>query len=178
METHAIIKYHIQPFWDDSFKGLEYVNEPFNDPSNLLQWTQQGYSNRFTGDMCDMRSTQPAWNYRFIEFFSALGWQDIGTSYYRMNTGTVLPTHSDLYKKYVSLFDLQAREHTIRRAIVFLENWQPGHYAEYLDQPYVCWQAGDTVEWAYDAPHMAANLGIAPRYTLQITGHVDDIKPQ
>jgi hypothetical protein len=28
------------------------------------------------------------------------------------------------------------------------------------------------VEWQYDAPHMAANMGIEPRYTLQITGHI------
>ena len=34
------------------------------------------------------------------------------------------------------------------------------------------WQAGDTVEWTYDLPHMAANIGLEPRYTLQITGHL------
>jgi hypothetical protein len=36
----------------------------------------------------------------------------------------------------------------------------------------VSWVAGQTVEWQYDAPHMAANMGTEPRYTLQITGHV------
>jgi hypothetical protein len=91
-----------------------------------------------------------------------------------MRTGTVLPTHGDLYKKYVQLFNLQGREHTIRRAIIFLEDWQPGHYAELTDQAFVSWRAGAVLEWTYDTPHMAANLGFAPRYTLQITGHVDD----
>jgi hypothetical protein len=28
------------------------------------------------------------------------------------------------------------------------------------------------IEWMYDAPHMAANIGPEPRYTLQITGWV------
>ena len=32
------------------------------------------------------------------------------------------------------------------------------------------WTAGDTVEWAYDLPHAAANIGIEDRYTLQVTG--------
>ena len=100
------------------------------------------------------------------------GWQDIGTSYYRMNTGTVLPTHGDLYLRYIDLFDLHEKPSTIRRAIVFLDDWAPGHYAEYSDQPFVNWAAGATIEWSYDTPHMAANLGLTPRYTLQITGHV------
>jgi hypothetical protein len=36
--------------------------------------------------------------------------------------------------------------------------------------------AGDVVVWPYDTPHMAANMGLIPRYTLQITGHIDEDK--
>jgi hypothetical protein len=170
--AHSVNKYQLYPFWDNEYKHLDYVNEEFNDPQQTQTWLSQGYANRFTGEMCDMRSEQPSWNQRFIDVFSELGWKDIGTSYYRMNTGTVLPTHSDLYKKYIELFDLAGQESTIRRAVVFLENWAPGHYAEYMDLPYTQWIAGSIVEWTYDTPHMAANLGLTPRYTLQITGHV------
>jgi hypothetical protein len=173
MSPHTIHKYQLYPFWDDEYKHLEYINESFNDTLLQTQWISQGYADKFTGDMCDMRSPQPTWNQRFIDMFAGQGWQDIGTSYYRMNTGTILPTHQDLYKKYIELFNLHGREHTIRRAIVFLEDWQPGHYAEYRDLAYVNWKSGAVVEWAYDVPHMAANLGPTPRYTLQITGHVD-----
>jgi hypothetical protein len=172
--THLVHRYQLHPFWNEEYKNLEYTNEPFNDINQTHAWQVQGYANRFTGDMCDMRKSQPTWNQRFIEIFDGLGWKDIGTSYYRMNTGTVLPTHGDLYKKYIDLFDLKGREHNIRRAIVFLEDWQPGHYAEYMDEAFVNWRAGAVVEWTYDTPHMAANLGTTPRYTLQITGHVDD----
>jgi len=174
MTQHTIHKYQLYPFWDDSYKTLDYINESFNDIALSQQWQAQGYANQFTGDMCDMRSPQPVWNQRFLDIFIGQGWKDIGTSYYRMNTGTVLPTHGDLYLKYIDLFGLNNREHTIRRAIVFLEDWQPGHYAEYMDQAYVNWRAGSVIEWTYNTPHMAANLGLTPRYTLQITGHVDD----
>ena len=166
------IKYNIPVFWDSQYRDLEYVNEDFNDSQQLARWQAQGFGGRFTGDMCDMRRAQPSWNALFVDFFSKRGWQHIGTSYYRMGTGTVLPTHQDLYVRYVDLYKLQGRETTIRRAIVFLEDWRPGHYAEYEDQPLVGWSAGTVIEWAYDAPHMAANLGAHPRYTLQITGHV------
>lgn len=171
---HRVHKYQLYPFWDDEYKNLEYFNESFNDAKQISVWLEQGYSDRFVGDMCDMRNKQPSWNERFIEIFQGLGWQDIGTSYYRMNTGTVLPTHQDLYSKYIQLFNLQGQEHKIQRAIVFLEDWQPGHYAEYQGQPFVNWRAGAVVEWAYDVPHLAANMGLTPRYTLQITGHVNN----
>lgn len=165
-------RYQLHSFWDDEYKKLDYIHESFNDVEQTHAWQAQGFANRFTGDMCDMRSQQPSWNQRFIEIFQGKGWKDIGTSYYRMKTGTVLPTHRDLYKKYVQLFDLQGAEHMIRRAIVFLEDWQPGHYAEYDNMPLVEWRAGTVIEWAFDTPHMAANLGPTPRYTLQITGHL------
>lgn len=172
MATQEILKYHIPKFWDDEFKNLDYINEAFNDLANLKHWQSLGYADKFTGDMCDMRSPQPTWNHRFIDIYSARGWKDIGTSYYKMNTGTILPTHGDLYLRYIELFKLQGQEHRIRRAIVFLEDWKPGHYFEGCNVPWVQWHAGDVVEWQYDAAHLAANMGLEPRYTLQITGWI------
>ena len=55
---------------------------------------------------------------------------------------------------------------------MLLEDWKPGHYLEVNGKPYVNWLAGKTVEWYYDVPHMAANIGLEDRYTLQITGHL------
>jgi hypothetical protein len=172
MATHEIIKYWLQVFWDDEYKRLDYINESFNDRSAADRWMLAGYANRFTGDMCDMRSAQPSWNQGFIDIFSGMGWKDVGTSYYRMNTGTVLPTHEDLYVKYIDLYNLHGQEHSIRRAIVFLEDWQSGHYFEGMGVPCINWHAGQVMEWVYDTPHMAANIGPTPRYTLQITGHI------
>ena len=91
-----------------------------------------------------------------------------------MSTGTILPIHRDLYLKYINLFNLTGCEHTIRRAIILLEDWKSGHYLEVQGTPILNWTAGTVVEWTYDTPHMAANIGLDPRYTLQITGHVND----
>lgn len=172
METHSIRSYRLKVFWDDEYRHLNYINEPFNDTVSRTRWILQGYPDRFTGDMCDMRSAQPTWNQRFIDIFADMGWKDIGTSYYCMMTGTILPTHGDLYVKYIDLFKLHGQESNIRRAIVFLEDWKSGHYFEALGNPHVDWKAGDVFEWPYNTPHMAANIGPEPRYTLQITGHL------
>jgi hypothetical protein len=172
MAIRDITKMHLARFWDDEYKSLNYIREPFNDPDSVAHWVTQGYSGPFTGWMCDMRNPQPSWNQKFIDIFEAKSWKDIGTSYYRMDTGTVLPNHRDLYKKYIELFNLQGHEQSIFRAIVFLEDWESGHYAEYNNEPFVGWRSGDCVMWRYDTPHMAANLGSLSRYTLQITGHL------
>lgn len=173
MATHVHCKYKIPVFWGIEYTLLDYEREEFNDVESLRIWRRQGYSDPFTGYMCDMRKPQPSWNTQFIQIFQELGWQDIGTSYYRMDTGTVLPTHCDLYSRYVKLHNLQGREESIRRAVVFLEDWKPGHYSEINGQGLVNWNAGTVIEWEYDTPHAAANIGIESRYTLQITGHVD-----
>jgi hypothetical protein len=171
MATHD--SFNIARFWDDEFKDLQYVKERFNDLSTLQRWKNEGFHGPFGGAMCDMRNRQPIWNNKFIEFFSTYEkWQDIGTSYYRMDPGSSLPTHADTYSRYIKLFDLQGKESTIRRAVVFLEPWQSGHYAECAGTGYANWIAGFTLVWAWNSPHMAANFGTMPRYSLQITGHV------
>lgn len=172
MVIHAVRCYNLVPFWDNEYQHLDYISEPYNDPLDVAQWISQGYQSKICGDMADMRGRQPSWNYKFIEHFEAMGWRDIGTSYYRMTSGTVMPVHQDRYTKYVDLFNLRGQEHTIRRAVVLLEDWKSGHYLEVLGEPYTQWKAGQVVEWDYATPHMAANIGLENRYTLQITGHI------
>ena len=171
MVTPAVVEYQLERFWDDQFKSLSYVQEPFNDPESVHQWLAQGYTNRFTGDLCDMRHRLPEWSSQITDIYLNRGWQDIGLAFYRMPTNTILPTHRDLYKRYIEVFDLQGQEHTIRRALILLEDWQSGHYLEVGNQAYTGWRAGMTVEWVYDTPHMAANIGPTDRYSLQVTGH-------
>ena len=173
MVTHAFRTYSIAKFWDDEFKALPYVHEPFNDPDSVAAWIGQGFQSKITGALADMRGPQPSWNHKFVEFYESMGWKDVGTAYYKMTSGTVMPTHSDLYKAYIKRFNLEGKEHTIRRAVVLLEDWQPGHYLDCLGKPFVDWKAGDVVEWDFDTPHSAANVGFADRYTLQITGNVN-----
>jgi hypothetical protein len=172
MVIHAVQTYNLDVFWDDEYKYLEYIQEPYNDPADVSRWLSQGYQAKICGDLCDMRSRQPSWNHRIIKHFESLGWKDIGTAYYRMTSGTVMPVHQDRYIKYIDLFNLQGQEYNIRRALILLEDWKPGHYLEVIDKPVVEWAAGTVVEWPYDTPHMAANIGLEPRYTLQITGHI------
>ena len=172
MATLAVVDYKIERFWDDEFKTLDYVQEPFNDPDSIDLWLTQGYQPKFCGELADMRHRLPDWSSKFIEMYQLQGWNNVGLAFYRMRTGTVMPVHQDLYKRYIDIFNLKGREAGIRRAIVFLEDWKSGHYSEVNGCPYMNYSAGQTVEWQYDVPHMAANIGLEDRYTLQITGYL------
>jgi hypothetical protein len=157
---------HIDPWWH-TYSDLPYINEPFNDAASLELWRSLGYTQtRFTGDMYDMRCAEPKWIDAFRSYFP---WQHFSWSVYRMRPGSVLPKHSDTYERFVKIYNI-IEDTDIHRAVIFLEDWQSGHYFEIDETPITGWRAGDTVIWKYDVPHIAANMGMTDRYTLQITG--------
>ena len=57
------------------------------------------------------------------------------------------------------------------RIVVFLEDWKSGHISEVNGVQVSNWHAGDYMLWESDCPHLAANIGLDKRYTLQLTGH-------
>jgi hypothetical protein len=157
---------HVDPWWSQEDLDLPYINEPFNDQEALTEWRQLGFTqSRFTGDLYDMRSTEPGWIDPFRKIFPL---QNFSWSIYRMGPGTVLPEHSDTYAKFKEIY--RTKNQTIMRAIVFLQDWASGHYLEMNGEPIVKWRAGDWVIWSDSFPHVAANMGKTNRYTLQITG--------
>lgn len=92
-----------------------------------------------------------------------------GISLHRAPPGHVVPAHHDQYQAYRQRMDL-VDLCSIVRAVVFLEDWWPGHYLGVGDRAFVQWQAGDWVAWFGDMPHSVANLGSRDRYTLTVTG--------
>jgi hypothetical protein len=113
-----------------------------------------------------MRQSTPDYALPFLNLFD---WEHTTISFFRMASGDTLPVHQDHYTRYKEIFNIDNTK-KINRCIVFLEDWKSGHYFEINYNAIVHWKAGDFVLWNSDAPHMAANLGVEPRYTLQITG--------
>ena len=160
---------HVDPWWGLRHRDLAYINEPFNDSASLTEWRRLGFSqSRFTGDMYDMRNSEPGWvdSFRDIFPFERLSW-----SFYRMPPGCVLPAHRDTYDRFKLIHGLETT-HSVVRTIVFLEDWASGHYLEMNGTPLTGWRAGDWVSWHDNFLHLAANMGRTDRYTLQLTGTV------
>lgn len=158
---------HVDPWWGLRHRELAYFNEPFNDPQSLNEWRSLGYTQRrFTGDMYDMRMPEPEWMRKFYALFP---FRNLSWSVYRMTPGCVLPMHSDTYNRFKEIYAVPPGT-TVIRTIVYLEDWDSGHYSEMNGRPVVGWRAGDWVSWHDDFPHLAANVGKTDRYTLQLTG--------
>lgn len=88
-----------------------------------------------------------------------------------MAPGDVLPLHRDRYKVYIEKNSIKNINDVIR-CIVFLDDRKPGHFLEINGTNISDWKAGDWVSWKGDSMHLACNLGIESRYTLQITGQI------
>lgn len=156
----------INKFWNNNHTLLDYNPTGFKSQQDVKIWLNSGFKQEnLIFDLYDMSNPTPEWALPFLNYF---GGENVTLSFMRMNTNTSLPYHSDLYKKYIEINKL-SNPSSIARAVVFLEDWQPGHILEIDGSPISQWHAGDYVIWNYDTPHMAANLGIVPRYTAQIT---------
>jgi hypothetical protein len=156
----------ITPFWGDDYQKLNYVRRPHNNSEQLEEWKSQGFTHKnFTGKMYGMDNDMPSWTKKFFELFDT---DRVGLTLYVMETGDVMPTHSDTFAKFRQIHNLSDSD-DIYRAIVFLEDWRNGHVFEIDSTQITGWKAGDYVLWKNDTPHMAANLGLEPRYTAQLT---------
>ena len=168
-------KGNIEPFWSkESITSLNFQLEKASADQDFDKWTKLGYMDdlsRLTGLECDMKKKQPTWNSHLIDWFErTFEVTDTGVNYFKMLTDSVLPVHIDSFTKYRSIFD--CKQSDCVRVIVFPFDWESGHYFEIKECAITNWSAGDYVMWQGEVPHMAANMGGTPRYSIQLTGHV------
>tara|TARA_B110000285_G_scaffold177636_1_gene199575 strand:+ start:681 stop:1190 length:510 start_codon:yes stop_codon:yes gene_type:complete len=150
----------------DDFLDFDYKKQPLTNSSELDNWRSQGYTHdSFLGSMYNSTNPMPKW---VDQIPDALGMTKCGFVFYRMDQLDIMPPHVDHFDTYCRVFKVE-RE-LVYRAIVFLEDWKPGHYFEYDSRGIVNWKQGDYVIYSTDTPHAASNIGTSPRYTLQVTG--------
>ena len=155
----------VPKIWDDEYKKFDYVRQPITG-EEADTWRSQGYTHETTtGKMYDSRNPMPDWVNTIANLMNL---RNPGFVFYRMDTLDIMPTHVDHFNTYCRVFNKDRKE--VRRAIVFLEDWKPGHYFQIDNAGVVNYKAGEYVLWAPDVPHAASNIGVEPRYTLQITG--------
>lgn len=156
---------NVVPIWDNEYKNFNYVKQPLTD-AELTKWRSEGYTHdSFSGMMYDSRNPMPNWCETIA---SKIGLTNCGFVFYKMTTDDIMPTHVDHFNRYCEVFSIDRKD--VWRAIVFLEDWKPGHYFEIQNTAICNYNAGHYVLWSCDVPHAASNIGTQNRYTLQITG--------
>jgi hypothetical protein len=89
----------------------------------------------------------------------------------RQDPGQILPWHMDRLFMLRKLYPNE--KGTIWRFLLFLEDWQMGHVLQVKDTMLHHWKQGDVVVWHPGTMHVAANIGIEPKWTCNITGFLN-----
>ena len=119
------------------------------------------------------------WNADQIDFAklsSQLGMEIITVSSIMQPPGCVIPLHRDTFyqikKRYPNRIDKPVR------ANIYLEDYKPGHFIQYqVEDQYqtsVSWKAGEGFLWDSEILHLGANAGMENKFTLQISGFLNN----
>lgn len=149
---HLELDYHLHPNASSGFKILNFDSEKRYN----LEFLTAHIGRNIPKNISD----------HIIEDFNL---DYVSLAVQKMLPGMILPYHSDKFNFYLSQYS-EIKINQIKRIIVFLENWKPGHISEIDGESHVNWKQGDWISWTGSTPHLAANLGFEDRYTLQITG--------
>jgi hypothetical protein len=143
-----------------------HASENNNRNSEMKKWRDMGYYHEsFSGGMYDSRNPMPDWTNTVAQ---QLGLDNAGFVFYKMTTLDIMPQHVDHFNTYCRIFEVDRKD--VYRALLFLEDWQPGQYLEIEKKALTSWKAGDYVMWQADVEHASANIGTSERFALQITG--------
>lgn len=88
--------------------------------------------------------------------------------------GQTIPSHFDTFYKFSEKNGCSKMD--VCRLNFFLESWKSGHYFEILNQPFVEWGKMNFKVIRYGQLHLSGNMGMEPKYTMQITGLYEEFK--
>ena len=157
------------------FKSLDFsIRKQFSDDQTVERWKSIGHLYVNYGGCIIYHNDVPDWCKNILTIISKqLNICYASCSLYCMPPGTIMPEHEDYYPAYRKIHNIDDIE-KVRRVLVFVDEWKSGHYFEINGNPIVNWNVGDYCTWVGKTPHIAANIGNVNRYTLQITGKIND----
>lgn len=98
-------------------------------------------------------------------------------SFHIQRPGQMLMYHHDLYYAVIRDADpeLSWKPEKLRRFVIFLEDWKPGHIWISGNTTYSHWRKGECITWSWvDMPHGTANLSPFSRYSIHLTGYMTE----
>ena len=106
--------------------------------------------------------------------FAKTIFSDYSLSVIKQMPGQTIPEHFDTFYKFCE--NNKCDKEDVCRLNFFLEDWKPGHYFEILYEPYTRWRKMNFKIIRYGNPHLSGNMGMEPKYTMQITGLYEEFK--
>ncbi len=160
--------------WTDNHKNLEYKLDYLKDQSLLEIWQESGIKKNQTKIYLHQMMQPYHWMNNIVkqidETFNLL---HCSYAFHKIKPGNFLGIHSDKFSFFKQTYNISDSS-KIKRVIIFVEDSQDGHILIVNNKCYINWKKGEYVSWTGSDPHLAANLGVCDRYTLQVTGISND----
>ena len=157
--------------WDKlKHQTLDYSIEWWKDyeSEQYQTWITAGHSPEvLTFNLHRFKDGLPDWCLYLSNYFTHL--KHVNYCMHQVPPGKYTPSHVDHYNYYFKNFNIQHSDQIVRH-IIFLEDWQDGHFLTVEDKIYSNWKSGDIAHWSGQARHAPINIGLTNRYTLQVTG--------
>lgn len=112
----------------------------------------------------------------YQELGRQLGMEVVTVSSILQPPGSVIPYHRDTFYQINQQYP--SRVETKVRANIYLEDYKLGHMIQYVENDKintsVDWSAGDGFLWDSRILHLSCNAGMENKYTLQISGFLNN----
>ena len=98
-------------------------------------------------------------------------------SFHIQRPGQILMMHHDIYSAVIRDQDqeLAWKPEKLKRFVIFMEDWRPGHVWSVGNTNWSHWRAGECITWNHnDMPHATCNLSSKPRYSVHLTGYLTE----
>lgn len=153
---------NIKDFWTESLNSYEFPNSVntgqnpnfhenyYRDTNNLLQ----GFDEELPA-VCQ-------------QFYKELNVEshDKAMSWTCLVPGNVIPVHQDKFYKLRTKHNVDISK--CLRFLVFLQDWELGHYVEFEERVITQWKKGDVWMFNHESKHFAGNSSNNNFYTCQI----------
>jgi hypothetical protein len=159
---------------------LDFVNLPYSPPildiKDDVAYESVNKQYRLAGYTEENTQYHMCWPVTddYMQFVATLFDKTFTLSVLKQRPGQTIPIHSDSFGKIAYEFSVDPKD--CIRVNIFLENWKSGHYFEIDHNPITKWERGDAVIIGKDTPHLSANNGMEPKFTMQITGPKSEFK--
>ena len=99
---------------------------------------------------------------------------NVGYLFNKLESGHVVPRHKDHFKNFAKYYNVTCNK--IKRRLVFIEDWKPGHFFQVNSRVFTNWLSGDFVEWKQkDMPH---RLNVQVSYMNEIESDKANYDPK
>ena len=114
------------------------------------------------------------WYEPLAAMFPNLKKDKMGISLFIQMPGHTIWSHVDTYSSFIRRTKGPADYSVLRRYMVFVNDWDWGHFFHYGNHCFNQWQAGDCWDLRPGIYHGSANAGVNPKITIHWSGEIND----